>query len=451
MRRGAFLEKVRMYFDILPDKENEQVIVAQICNGVSFKGANLWVLIFAIFIASLGLNVNSTAVIIGAMLISPLMGPIIGMGLAVGINDLDLLRRSAKNYGVATLISVLTATAYFLVSPLSEAQSELLARTSPSMYDVFIAFCGGAAGIIALCTRGKGNVIPGVAIATALMPPLCTAGYGLATGHWLYSLGAFYLFFINTVFIALSTFFGVRFMCFEQHRFLSLQMEQKAHRIMMALVVMTMIPAVFMTVHIVRQSVFQNNVNQFVKAELTQRGTQIISNSLDRDSLRLSVVAVGKEISASHQQEAQARMPFYHLDGYQLRVIQGSQSDSLILLNKELSAMTTSRELERHQVADLSAHVSALNSQLEEYTHYDLLVDEIRSEVSVLFPQVVSLNLARVAVSPNDTVPINHYVAAIVCTAPDTPLPEQETLKLQHWLQSRTKADSLLVLFPLLK
>ena len=135
------------------------------------KIANLWVLIFAIFIASLGLNVNSTAVIIGAMLISPLMGPIIGMGLAIGINDLDLLRRSAKNFGVATLISVLTATFYFLITPLGEAQSELLARTSPTLYDVLIALCGGAAGIIAICTKGKGNVIPGVAIATALMPP----------------------------------------------------------------------------------------------------------------------------------------------------------------------------------------------------------------------------------------------------------------------------------------
>ena len=193
-------------------------------------GANLWVLIFAIFIASLGLNVNSTAVIIGAMLISPLMGPIIGMGLAVGINDLDLLRRSLKNYGVATLISVLTAMIYFLISPLSEAQSELLARTSPTLYDVLIAFCGGAAGIIALCTRGKGNVIPGVAIATALMPPLCTAGFGLATGHWLYFLGAFYLFFINTVFIALATFCGVRLLHFQQREFQSSEPALKARR-----------------------------------------------------------------------------------------------------------------------------------------------------------------------------------------------------------------------------
>ena len=162
-------ERVRKYFNLMPDKEDESAIVEQISSGVSFRGANLWVLIFAIFIASLGLNVNSTAVIIGAMLISPLMGPIVGMGLAVGTNDLGLLKRAGKNFGVATLISVLTATIYFLLTPLSEAQSELLARTSPTLYDVLIAFCGGAAGIIALTTRGKGNVIPGVAIATALI------------------------------------------------------------------------------------------------------------------------------------------------------------------------------------------------------------------------------------------------------------------------------------------
>ena len=170
------ISKAKVYFNLMPDKDDEQGIIDQISSGVSFRGANLWVLIFAIFIASLGLNVNSTAVIIGAMLISPLMGPIIGMGLAVGINDVELLKRAAKNFSVATGISVLTATVYFIITPLGDAQSELLARTSPTLYDVLIAFCGGAAGIIALCTRGKGNVIPGVAIATALMPPLCTAG-----------------------------------------------------------------------------------------------------------------------------------------------------------------------------------------------------------------------------------------------------------------------------------
>ena len=212
----GLLSKIKAHFVIMQDMEDEHEIVKQITSGVSFRGANLWVLIFAIFIASLGLNVNSTAVIIGAMLISPLMGPIIGMGLAMGINDLELMRRAVKNFGVATLISVLTAMVYFLITPLGEAQSELLARTSPTIYDVLIATFGGAAGILALCTKGKGNVIPGVAIATALMPPLCTAGYGLATGHFLYFLGAFYLFFINTVFISLATYVGVRLMHFHR-------------------------------------------------------------------------------------------------------------------------------------------------------------------------------------------------------------------------------------------
>ena len=174
------------YLDLRKDKDNEALIVESIRNGVEFKGTNLWILIFAIFIASLGLNVNSTAVIIGAMLISPLMGPIMGVGLAIGQNDFELLKRSLKSYLVATVFSVITSTIYFSLTPLDEVQSELLARTSPTIYDVLIALCGGLAGIIALSTKEKGNVIPGVAIATALMPPLCTAGFGLATGNLLY-------------------------------------------------------------------------------------------------------------------------------------------------------------------------------------------------------------------------------------------------------------------------
>ena len=206
------------YFNLLPDKEDEHAVIEQVKGGTQFRGTNLWILIFAILIASLGLNVNSTAVIIGAMLISPLMGPIIGMGLSVGISDFEMLKQSLKNYGVATLISVATATLYFWISPLSEAQSELLARTSPTLYDVLIAFCGGAAGVLALTTKSKGQVIPGVAIATALMPPLCTAGYGLATGQWTYFFGAFYLFFINTVFIATATFFGCQILALPSRR-----------------------------------------------------------------------------------------------------------------------------------------------------------------------------------------------------------------------------------------
>lgn len=439
------LERVGYYFNLMPDKEEERECIERISKEVSFKGANLWVLIFAIFLASLGLNVNSTAVIIGAMLISPLMGPIIGMGLAVGINDLDLLKRSAKNYAVATLISVLTATLFFLISPLSEAQSELLARTSPTLYDVLIAFCGGAAGVIALCTRGKGNVIPGVAIATALMPPLCTAGYGLATGHLLYFLGAFYLFFINTVFIALAIFAGVRLMKFHQHEDLSDEQARIERRWIMSLVILTMIPAAIMTYSIVSQSVFDNNVNHFIKSELQQRGTQIISHTVDKDSLKLRVVAVGREITEPRRMEAQSQMNNYGMEGFTLRIIQGTQSDSLLILENKVNTLTSTREAEQQKLLELSAENSRLMKQLAEYTSPEQLSAEIRPELATLFPQVQSFSLSRVVEFRRDSTDTSTYLSALIQTENGKPLAQAEKQKLHHWLQMRTKADSLVV------
>ena len=441
----SIVNRAKVYFNIMPDKEDEQEIISQISSGASFHGANLWVLIFAIFIASLGLNVNSTAVIIGAMLISPLMGPIIGMGLAVGINDLDLLKRSAKNFGVATLISVLTAMLYFLITPLSEAQSELLARTSPTLYDVLIAFCGGAAGIIALCTRGKGNVIPGVAIATALMPPLCTAGYGLATGHFIYFLGAFYLFFINTVFIAVATFCGVRLMRFRQREFASSESAVKARRVMMGLVVVTMIPAVFMTVNIVRESIFNRNVSRFIKTELSQRGTQIISNSVEKDSAKLRIVAIGRELTEATRIEAERRLPQYGLADYRLTIIQGAQTDSVLALNDQLSKINTTQEANRQKLLEMSAENNHLRQQLESYTRYDALSAALQPELKALFPQVTAFSLAPVTESASDTTAHKHFVAALVSTPAAKRLTPADHTKLRDWLQARVQADSLVV------
>ena len=197
------LNNIRKYFveyfslnDYLISQDEAENAIRE---GVTFRGTNILILILAIFIASLGLNTNSTAVIIGAMLISPLMGPIIGIGLGVGIQDFELIKRSLRNLVMATGFSVLTSTLYFLISPVSEGHSELLARTSPTIYDVLIGLFGGGAGIIAIGSKSKGNVIPGVAIATALMPPLCTAGYGIATLQLNYFFGAFYLFLINSI------------------------------------------------------------------------------------------------------------------------------------------------------------------------------------------------------------------------------------------------------------
>ena len=321
---------VKGYFNAFPEKDCEDEVVAQISDGVDFHGATLWVLIFAIFIASLGLNVNSTAVIIGAMLISPLMGPIIGMGLAVGIADLKLFKRALTNYLITTVISVVTATIYFTISPITEAQSELLARTSPTLYDVLIALFGGAAGILAISTKSKNNVIPGVAIATALMPPLCTAGYGLAVSNTSYFFGAFYLYFINTVFIAFTTCIGVRLLHFHRKKFVDREKMKRVNYYIISIVIITMLPAGYMTWSIIKQSVIENNIEKFVRDELDNSGTYIVSHEYDSKTKTLNVVAIGKPISVGAIAKAQKSMADYKLGDYTLKVIQGASSDSLL-------------------------------------------------------------------------------------------------------------------------
>lgn len=432
---------VKQYFNLRPHKGDEAEIVDQINSGITFRGGNLWVLIFAILIASLGLNVNSTAVIIGAMLISPLMGPIIGIGFALGTNDVDMLKRAAKNYIISTAISILTATVYWLLTPLSDAQSELLARTSPTLYDVLIAFCGGAAGIIALCTKGKSNVIPGVAIATALMPPLCTAGFGLGTGHIMYFLGAFYLFFINTVFICLATLGGVKLMHFEKKVFLSPERERSVRRIVTTVVVVTLIPAAIVTANIVKKSIFDSNVNRFVKSELAQTGTQVISTDVDKESLTLRVVAVGREFSDAAIREAESQMGNYSLDKYRLSIIQGAQSDSILLLNNKLSQISASREEEHRLMQELSQKMGQYESRLAEYTRLEATNNEIANELPILFPTIESISLSRPSSETGSKQP--DIVSAYVEPKKGKLLHTDDTRRLRQWMKARTEADSI--------
>lgn len=215
------------FFDLHKGEEDKRIVLENVRTSISFTGSNLWILMAAVFIASIGLNVNSTAVIIGAMLISPLMGPIVGAGFSLGIFDFHLLRKSLKNLLIATVASLLVSTIYFFLSPFKEAQSELLARTSPNIYDVLIAFFGGLVGVIAITRVEKGNPIPGVAIATALMPPLCTAGYGLATGNFKFFFGALFLYTINCVFIGIATFFIVKYLKYPPVNFVNKKKKRK--------------------------------------------------------------------------------------------------------------------------------------------------------------------------------------------------------------------------------
>jgi uncharacterized hydrophobic protein (TIGR00271 family) len=416
------------YFRLTDDREDEREVIEQVSAGVVFRGTNLWILMFAILIASLGLNVNSTAVIIGAMLVSPLMGPIIGMGLGVGIGDFELLRRALRNYGVATVISVLTATLYFLISPLSEARSELLARTSPTLYDVLIAFCGGAAGVLALTTKSKGQVIPGVAIATALMPPLCTAGYGLATAQWNYFFGAFYLFFINTVFIALATFLGVKMLRFHSYANLMPELARRGKRLVTVVVVVAMIPAAVMTVDIVKKDILARNIKAFVDNELAQSGTQIIDHRAEHDTLR--VVAVGRSISDAEIAAAQASMAAYKLKGLTLSVIQGADIEGV----ENLAASFNSRvSAANDEVLRLGAQVATLEEELTAYRSYEQLSLSLAKEAEPIFPQVTSIDVAR---TKDGTV-------AIVTLRKGSSLNAADRQKLQRWLTARTAVENL--------
>lgn len=431
----------KRFFNALPDKTDETAIVEQISDGVTFRGANLWVLIFAIFIACLGLNLNSTAVIIGAMLISPLMGPIIGMGLAVGRADLELLKRSLTNYGVSTVISVLTAALYFQLTPLTEAQSELLARTSPTLYDVLIALFGGAAGILALSTGGKGNVIPGVAIATALMPPLCTAGYGLAMGEWSFFFGACYLFFINTVFIALATYVGVRLLQFKPKQFVDKARLAVVNRYIAVIVVVTMLPAVYMTIQIIRQSVFENHVKQFVKQELNQPGTRILSEQADRETKTLDVVALGAALPNEMIEAARQRLADYQLADYQLNVIQGAQSDSLLLARNNAGTQQSLSGQDQQHLVLQTERVAQLERETADYRRLDALAREIGGEVKAVCPKVESIGLSKITETPVDSGAVHSYVLAVANSR--TPLPATDRDRLAQWLKVRTQADSL--------
>lgn len=438
---------VKGYFNAFPEKDCEDEVVAQISDGVDFHGATLWVLIFAIFIASLGLNVNSTAVIIGAMLISPLMGPIIGMGLAVGIADLKLFKRALTNYLITTVISVVTATIYFTISPITEAQSELLARTSPTLYDVLIALFGGAAGILAISTKSKNNVIPGVAIATALMPPLCTAGYGLAVSNTSYFFGAFYLYFINTVFIAFTTCIGVRLLHFHRKKFVDREKMKRVNYYIAGILLITMIPAGYMTWRIIKQSVIENNVEKFVRDELDNSGTYIISHEYDSKTKTLNVVAIGKPISVGAIAKAQKSMADYKLGDYTLKVIQGASSDSLLAIQRNKKGLAVTGEGNSSKWQEQAYQNVALQKQLAAYTRYPVLANDMKRELKVVCPAAKSLVLSQSSECFLDTALTKGYVMAVVKT--NNTLAKDDRQQLYEWLKARVKTDSLeLIVLP---
>lgn len=442
------LNRLKKMLSLGEDKAMESETIASIVSGVDFSGAKLWVLVLAIFVASLGLNTNSTAVIIGAMLISPLMGPIIGMGLGVGINDFMLLKRAFKNYLIATLFSVATATLYFLITPFNEVQSELLARTSPTIYDVLIALCGGLAGIIALgsVSQRSGNVIPGVAIATALMPPLCTVGFGLATANWLYALGALYLYIINTIFISVATFVGVTLiMRFHKKVFVDKQREKRVKRIIMFIAFVTIIPSVFITLGMVREAMFNNRCKRFCTNVVKVEGAHIISHSFDYLNRRVRVVLLGEEADSTAIGLMEQRMPDYGLEGVTLEIVQGTNSMKTEDLTGKLHLEEKQTLALRNQIVDNERLIRELHTELDAYSQAEAHARVLLPEMRTLYPNIESVATGRGSVCfATDSVPADS-VALIVSIRTLRRMPAAEQSRVEAWLKERLAGSHVYV------
>lgn len=377
---------------------DEDGSLESIKRSVEFKGGNLWALVFAIFIASIGLNVNSTAVIIGAMLISPLMGPIIGAGLAIGIYDFELLKKSLRNLSVATLISILTSAIYFSITPLSEAQSELLARTNPTIYDVLIAFFGGGIGIIAATRKEKSNAIPGVAIATALMPPLCTVGYGIAMGNLKFILGAFYLFFINSFFIGLSTLIVVRFLKFKSVNFIDEVLHKKVKSYIIYFSIILILPSIYMAYNVIQKEIFKSKVNKYISENFIFKNSKVLNTEFSQsEPAYIEISLVGETLSNSTIKNLEAKLKNYQLDEVTLKINQAGTQDV-----KQVLEMIGAQSKKEEATKAKDEKIFLLEKELMNYKNKDILISKVSKEVSILFPEVKSFSFGNLTLSQED-------------------------------------------------
>lgn len=432
------LDFFTQYFDLQEDTDSHAEIDAYFRNSIIFKGTNLWILIFAIMVASVGLNVNSPAVVIGAMLISPVMGPIMGIGYGVGIYDMDLIKTAARNLLIAVVISVATSTLYFLVSPLGDAQSELLARTTPTVWDVLIAFFGGLAGIVTITRKSKGLALAGVAIATALMPPLCTAGFGLAKGNFQFFAGAAYLFFINSVFIATATILIVRFLRLPPKTFLDPQKETKMRNYVLVTVILTLIPSVYFGFDIVSRGIYRKKVDQFLEKELSKEGVYILSKRVDARKNAIEVHILGSPLTSEIEKKWERRLENYGLSGSTLAVKYGfSNLDeaSGIVLNSSIQQKSTT------EIQEVNQRLREIQRKYEAHAQLDSVSAQSIQEVKILFPQVKKMGIQEMHVF-SETGAIDTMLVLHVQSNPL--LTKATSAKLTDWIKVRTKKENIL-------
>ena len=439
---SSFIQQLKTRVNFT-DSVDIQSAKNQIISNIEFRGSNVWILIFAIIMASVGLNVNSIPVVIGAMLISPLMGPIMGIGLALGINDTDLLRKSFMNLLIMAIISVITSTAYFLVTPLSmEEPTELLARTNPTIYDVFIAFFGGLAVITEVCKKDKGTVIAGAAIATALMPPLCTAGYGIANGSISFFMGASYLFFINSVFIALASFIMVRYLKFPLVKFSDPVKQKKVHRIITIFTIILILPSIYSAVTVIKENKFNQAAKRFVTENKTIGNSYIydykISHHGRKSSINVSIA--GEALSQTNINKLHENLSAYGISQDQLIINQNSTfvPESI----NENDFVKSIFEQNEQQLRKREELIAQMEEELRKYKQGEFAYSQINKELATQYPSITALTLTkgkRVA----GTITEDKYIAVI--ESKENILPS-DLEKIKQWLTVRLNIQEILII-----
>ncbi len=427
-------------FHLHAENEDYAIVIKNIEGGITFRGTNLWVLIFAIFIASLGLNVNSTAVIIGAMLISPLMGPIMGIGLGMGINDIALLRKALTNFLISIGVALTTSTFFFLLSPLDDAHSEILARTSPTIYDVLIALFGGFAGIVATTSKQKGNVIPGVAIATALMPPLCTAGYGLATLQFKFFFGATYLFVINTVFIALATFVFVRLQHFPIKHLQNKKAENIARHIVWIVVLLTLLPSIYLGYEMIQQKQFEKIANNFIVNEAQFANDYLLNKKIDAKDRSILLVFGGNEISAQQINQLKLQLKKYNLKDVALEVKQGFSyysDNNKELDNNQISQLSKALVLKENQEKSLQLKLDSIQTNQK-------LGLQLYAELKSTYPSLKSAIVQPSTIYTDNAGTRESFLVLLLFTKG---LPKREKRTIEKWLKIRLNKTTISLVF----
>lgn len=428
------------YFNLDSELDDFEKVHDTILKDSVFKGTNLWILVFAIIVASVGLNMNSTAVIIGAMLISPLMGPINGMGYSIATYNFPLFRLSFKNFSFAVAASLLASTFYFILSPISTAHSELLARTSPTIYDVLIALFGGMAGIVASSSKQKGNVIPGVAIATALMPPLCTAGYGLASGQFDFFFGAIYLFTINTVFIALSTIIISQILKFPIITLVDESQKKRINNLISLVIAIVLLPSIYFGYGLVQKEKFVEAANNYVSNVGIIESNYLLKHEINPSDRSIILVYGGKTLTENQRALITQKAENFELEDANINIRQGltveDESDKIVEVFKL-----------REENLEMKAKIQDLESSTFSAESNRAFGTALLKELNVLFPNVTQCAYNEAIFFSAANPLLGDTTMMVVITTTDKNMPAKDKEKVHKWLSTRLNTNKLRVMY----